>query len=127
MPSDKKYAGASEFQWNDTMTREEKNAQRAKRIVFEKIRKERALRKREYLERKKIRDEIFAQKKVEREEKRLKREQEKEERRLKKVAYQALKDAEKEAKGEAEDLEKEILDTNVETLEEPPVVEDDKE
>ena len=87
MPRDNKYAGASEFQWNDTMTREEKNAQRAKRIVFEKIRKERAQRKREYLERKKIRDELYAQKKVENAERRLKKEQEKEERRLKKLAY----------------------------------------
>jgi hypothetical protein len=48
-PKDTKFGGA-EKEWNNTMTREEKNAERAKRIVFEKIRKERALRKREYLE-----------------------------------------------------------------------------
>ena len=124
MPKDNKYAGASEFQWNDTMTREEKNAQRAKRIVFEKIRKERAQRKREYLERKRIRDEIYAQKKAERDEKRAQREKEKEERRLKKIALQALKDAER-VEAEADEVEKELQEKNEEAVEEKPVAEDE--
>ena len=78
-----------ENEWSTTKTKEEKNAERAKRLVFEQIRKERAKKRAEYLKIKKIRDAEYAAKKAEREEKRAIREAEKKERLEKKAALRA--------------------------------------
>lgn len=55
--------------------------------MFEKIKKERLARRKEYLEQKRIRDEAWAAKKAEKEVKRLEREKKAEERKLKKAAW----------------------------------------
>ena len=76
-------------EWSTTTTKEEKNAERAKRLVFEQIRKERAKKRVEYLKQKKIRDAEYAAKKAERDEKRAIRDAEKKERLEKKAALKA--------------------------------------
>jgi hypothetical protein len=78
-----------ENEWSNTMTREEKNAQRAKRLVFEQIRKERAKKRAEYLKNKKIREAEYAAKKAERDEKKAIRDAERKERQEKKAALRA--------------------------------------
>lgn len=78
-----------ENEWSNTKTREEKNAERAKRLVFEQIRKERAKKRAEYVKQKKIREAEYAARKAEREEKKAAREAERKERLEKKAALKA--------------------------------------
>lgn len=65
LPTDKKYAGLKDFEWNNTVTQEQKNAKRVRKLAYEKIKKEREVKKREYLAQKKIRDEEYAKRKAE--------------------------------------------------------------
>jgi methionyl-tRNA formyltransferase len=60
VPKDKKYAGLKDFEWNNTVTQEQKNAKRARKLAYDKIKKEREIKQKEYFAAKKIRDEEYA-------------------------------------------------------------------